>query len=304
MQLQQLRYFLAVLDQGGFTRAAQHLGRTQQAVSKALRQLEDELGVRLLDRESGTPGPTAFGRELAEFARRVVQDESQLRHRLQAARSPTTGRVRIGASPTVAGTLVTPAVDALASAQPGLALQVHAGIQATLLAQLAAGEIDVAVYVRTDEARALPPGIVGETLRLEDYLVVAASTHPLAGAAAPLPTATLAAADWVLGANSGDVEAAWREVFEASGIAQPEPRLVTTSVEFCRNVLARGRHVSVLPRGLVAAALARGELVALPAPQFAWQRPVVMSHRGGAPLPTPLLAVIQALHAAAAGHCG
>jgi len=44
--MQQLRYFIAVLDHGGFTRAAAHLGRTQQAVSKALGLLEDELGVR------------------------------------------------------------------------------------------------------------------------------------------------------------------------------------------------------------------------------------------------------------------
>ena len=67
MRLQQLRYFLAVIDEGGFTRAAQHLGRTQQAVSKALGLLEQELGVRLLDRESGSPGPTLFGRERASF---------------------------------------------------------------------------------------------------------------------------------------------------------------------------------------------------------------------------------------------
>jgi DNA-binding transcriptional LysR family regulator len=63
MQIQQLRYFLAVIDHGGFTRAATHLGRTQQAISKSLRQLEAELGVRLLDRESSVPRPTAFGHE-------------------------------------------------------------------------------------------------------------------------------------------------------------------------------------------------------------------------------------------------
>lgn len=300
MQFQQLRYFLAILDQGGFTRAAQHLGRTQQAVSKAMRQLEDELGVRLLDRESGIPGPTAFGRELAAFARRALQDETQLRGRLQAARSRTTGVVRIGASPAVAGSLVTPAVEALTLAQPGLLLQVHAGIQSMLVAQLAGGELDVALFVRTDESLPLPTGVVSETLRLEDYCVVAASTHPLARTAGPIPTARLATAEWVLGANSGDVEAAWREVFEADGLAQPTPRLVTTSVEFCRNMLARGRHVSVLPRSLVAAGLARGELVALDAPQFSWQRPVILACRDHSPLPPPLLAVIQSLHAAAA----
>lgn len=132
---------------------------------------------------------------------------------------------------------------------PGLILHVHAGIQSTLLSQLANGDLDIAVYVLTDDAVEPGPGIHSETLRLEHYLAVAGANHPLASARFPLDTATLAAADWVLGASSGDVGAAWREVFEASGIPQPTPRLVTTSVEFCRNVLARGRHVSVLTRG-------------------------------------------------------
>ena len=98
MQMQQLRYFLAVVEHGGFTRAAEQLGRTQQAVSKALRLLEADLGVRLLDREAGAPRPTAFGLMLLEFARRVTRDEGEFRARLQQVRSASRGEVRIGTS--------------------------------------------------------------------------------------------------------------------------------------------------------------------------------------------------------------
>lgn len=72
-RLQQLRYFLAVIDEGGLARAAQHLRRTQQAVSNALCLLEQEFGVRLLDRESGSPGPTLLHRELASFGGQEIQ---------------------------------------------------------------------------------------------------------------------------------------------------------------------------------------------------------------------------------------
>ena len=65
LSLRQVRYFLAVVEHGGFTRAAQQLGRTQQAVSKALRLLEADLGVRLLDREAGAPRPTVATKRTA-----------------------------------------------------------------------------------------------------------------------------------------------------------------------------------------------------------------------------------------------
>jgi DNA-binding transcriptional LysR family regulator len=56
MELGQLRYVIAIVEHGSFSRAASELGRTQQALSKAIHGLEEELGVRLLDR-SGAPIP-------------------------------------------------------------------------------------------------------------------------------------------------------------------------------------------------------------------------------------------------------
>ena len=58
MDLKQLRYFLAVVRLGSFSAAAEELGRTQQAVSKGVRQLEERLGVRLVDRSARQPRPT------------------------------------------------------------------------------------------------------------------------------------------------------------------------------------------------------------------------------------------------------
>ena len=149
MQMQQLRYFLAVVEQGGFTRAAQQLGRTQQAVSKALRLLEEDLGVRLLDREAGGPRPTAFGLLLLDFARRVTRDESEFRARLQQVQSAARGEVRIGASVTVAASLVTPATEQMLAAHRGIGVSVVDGLQQTLVPAVARGELDVAVFIRT-----------------------------------------------------------------------------------------------------------------------------------------------------------
>lgn len=293
--MQQLRYFLAVVEHGGFTRAAQQLGRTQQAVSKALRLLEADLGVRLLDREAGAPRPTAFGLMLLEFARRVTRDEGEFRARLQQVRTASRGEVRIGTSATVAASLVTPATELMLAAHRGVVVSVVDGLQPSLAPAVARGELDLAVFIRTlDEP--LAPALTVETLSQQEYRVVAGAAHPLANAGTAPTLAQLAAAAWVQGANSGDIEAAWLEAFDAAGVAPPEPALVTSSVEFCRELLRRGRYLSVLPLGLIAGDLASGRLTALAAPGIEWQRPVNLVYRADAIREPAVLATIRALH--------
>jgi DNA-binding transcriptional LysR family regulator len=292
--MQQLRYFIAVLDHGGFTRAAAHLGRTQQAVSKALGLLEDELGVRLLDRESAAPQATAFGREVERFARGVLRDEAELRQRLQAARGSVAGHIVLGAGPTAAA-LAAEAAARLARTHPRLVLSVRDGVQQGLDAALRDGTLDLALYTRV-QARATADGLHTETLMSNTYRVLAGRSHPFAQHDGARTTAELARAEWVLGDNAGDVEAAWREAFETAGVPPPEARCTTTSVEFCRRLLERGGHIGILPMALVDREVRDGALVALDAPQFVWQRPLELACRLDPVADPALLAVVQALH--------
>lgn len=293
MEIRQLRYFMAVIEHGGFSRAAAHLGRTQQALSKSIRSLEEDLGVRLLDRESDVPRPTAFGAMLVEFARRVAHDESELRRHLKRDIDAGTC-IRIGASPTTAARVVR-AVSALAVSHPQLRVEVQDGVQSGILAALTRGDIDLALYIRIEPLAADPADLVVETLGHETYRLVAGAQHPLAAKSGAISISDLAKTDWLLGSNAGDVESAWREMFESAGIAPPESRCTTSSVEFCRDLLRAGRHLSILPLGLINHERARGELVALPAERFSWSRPVILGYRRSTPS-AAALAVIHALH--------
>ena len=295
MQIQQLRYFLAVIDHGGFTRAATHLGRTQQAISKSLRQLEAELGVRLLDRESSVPRPTAFGHELARFARQVISDETLLRQTLQSDAIKRSGRLRIGASPTAAASRVATAVEILERRHPGIVVTIISGLQPDLLAALADNTLDVAVYIRTRPSTNDMSGIIRETLGHESYRIIAGNKHPLCTATKEITLEDLTAYPWIRGSNSGDVEAAWREPFESAGLAPPHFSIETSSIEFCRTLLEHGRHLTVLPTALLGPDLASGTLVALPSSQFEWQRPLVLAYRNSPPNEA-LLPLIQAFH--------
>jgi len=295
MQIQQLRYFLAVIDHGGFTRAATHLGRTQQAISKSLRQLEADLGVRLLDRESSVPRPTAFGHELARFARRVISDETLLRQTLQSHSGERTGRIRIGASPTAAASRVATAVETLERRHPGIVVTITSGLQSELLAALTDNTLDVAVYIRTHPNADDVSGVIRETLGHEPYRIIVGGNHPLCRSTKEITPQDLTAYPWIRGSNSGDVEAAWREPFESAGLAPPQFSIETSSIEFCKTLLEHGRHLTVLPTALIGPDLANGNLVALPAAQFEWHRPLILAYRNEPPSDA-LLPLIQAFH--------
>ena len=100
MELRQIQHFLAVVDLGNFHRAAEKVNLTQQAVSKSVRQLENQLGVRLLDRNRQSVSPTPFGELLLPHARAVDSEIRQFMRSLNAQLGIDQDVVRIGATPT------------------------------------------------------------------------------------------------------------------------------------------------------------------------------------------------------------
>lgn len=151
MELRQLRHFLAVVDHGSFSRAAQMLGKSQQALSKSIHALEQSLGVRLLDRNPRASALTAFGQLLLPFARNIDLEAASFRERLAAVRRAERGRVRLGASPASATQLVTEAVLHLAATQPELQIAVLSGIFQGMERELLAGELDLFVCIDNDD---------------------------------------------------------------------------------------------------------------------------------------------------------
>lgn len=296
MELRQLRYFMAIVEHGSFSRAAAELGRTQQALSKAMQALEDELGVRLLDRDSQRASPTAFGELVLEHGRAIEGETRSLRTRLTQLLEEDAGAVRLGTGPTPAGGLVARAVLALQKARPRIRIDVHAGVHAELVAQLQQGRIDLAVCIETDS---LDPGnLARETLVDEEYLVVCGAGHPLADRY-DVSAGDLAQSQWIIGRRLGEVEAAWAALFDEAGLARPQAAIETSSLEFALGLLRAGRHLGVLPNGLVEDDLRIGRLRRLAVTQAAWRRPVVLMYRRGNLQAPAMLAVISALYAAA-----
>src|SRR5438045_2663153 len=102
MEMTQLEFFRKVIEEGSFSKAADSVGRTQPAVSIAIRRLEEEVGAPLLDRSQKTPVLTEAGEVIHDYAQRILTLRDQARETVAELRTLKRGRVRVGANESTA----------------------------------------------------------------------------------------------------------------------------------------------------------------------------------------------------------
>src|SRR3954452_22615052 len=145
MELRQLEYFVAVVEEAGFTRAAERVHISQSGVSAQVRQLEHELGAVLLDRSGRAAPPTAAGTALLPHARAALAAVAAARQAVDDVNGLVRGRLVVGM---VNGCTVRPLFDALASfhlAHPGIELSLYEDGSDRLVDGVRAGTTDLAL---------------------------------------------------------------------------------------------------------------------------------------------------------------
>lgn len=144
MELHQLRYFVAVADEGGFCKAAAKLRLSQPSLSQQVRRLERSLGRNLFDRLGRRTLLTEAGRALLPRAKQVLADVRELEgtsDRLQAAG----GRLAIGAIPTIAPYLLPRVVKELLRVHRGMQVVIREDVTDRLVPLLVDAELDMCV---------------------------------------------------------------------------------------------------------------------------------------------------------------
>ncbi|MBT2532988.1 LysR family transcriptional regulator [Arthrobacter sp. ISL-48] len=175
LSLRQLDVFVAVIDEGGFSAAADHLGMSQSAVSHALAALERAFGAPLIVR---TPpiAATALGDAILPHARSVLASVRALRATVDVQREGLAkGMVRLAAAPTASHRLVPGLLNRWRAELPGLDIRLFEGSDDELEVWLASGAVDAAVLIDPDP---IPPGSI--VLARDDFRAVVRSDHPLA----------------------------------------------------------------------------------------------------------------------------
>lgn len=296
MELRELRSFLAVIEHASFSRAAQQLGVSQQAISRHIQGLEQSVGVRLIERDQRSVVPTVLGRALVHYANNMLAESAGFQRHVADALAGSRSQVRLGSSPTASTQLVSEAVLSMQRDCSHIHLDVIAGALPSAAQSLMNGDMDI--FVGIDNGEFEYEGIERETLAMELYCVVAGNQHPLAQVA--LPTARqLAAGDWIMGKYLGEVEAGWRHAFSARGLAVPVPKITTTSLDFCKTVLVSSPFLSLLPRQLVEAEVDSGALSCLMTDGFTWERPIALFYRRNTTFSDGISATIEAVRVAA-----
>ncbi|GAA3878984.1 LysR substrate-binding domain-containing protein [Saccharothrix violaceirubra] len=173
MTLHQLAYFLAVARTRNFTRAAEQVRVAQPSLSKQIHALERELGAELFSRARGNVALTPAGEALLPVASRIVSDVDTARLEVAELVGLRRGRLRVGATPSLCGSLFADVLKAYHDAFPGIRVLVEEGGSRDLVRALEAGDLDLALVIASpvDADRALTVIPV-----LREELVVASPT--------------------------------------------------------------------------------------------------------------------------------
>jgi DNA-binding transcriptional LysR family regulator len=179
MELRQLRYFVTVVEEAGFTRAAERLHLAQPGLSAQVRQLERELGQPLLDRSGRSVRPTEVGEAVLPYARAALAAVDGVRQTVEAYTGLLRGRVAVGLVP---GTLahafdVAGQLADFHDAHPQVEVTLTEDTSDRMLAALRRGELDLAVIGVAGQA---PPAGIDLCVVIDEPLVAAAVPgHPL-----------------------------------------------------------------------------------------------------------------------------
>jgi LysR family hydrogen peroxide-inducible transcriptional activator len=173
VDLEQLRQFLKVAELGNFTRAAEVVGLSQPALSRAIARLEEELGQPVFERQTRHVTLTDAGRSLFARAQQILALADDVK--AEICDDGQTGRIRVGAIPTIAPFFLPPFLQDFRRDFPRAVVIVEEEVTGNLLPKLADGAIDLALLVRPVEAKYLQV----ENLFEEELLLVMSPDHPL-----------------------------------------------------------------------------------------------------------------------------
>ena len=172
--LKQLHYLVAISEQLNFTRAAQSCFVTQSTLSAGLKELEDVLGTRLVERDRQTVLMTPIGLEVAKRARAILAATQDLVEIAAESRAPMTGLLRLGVIPTIAPFLLPPCMLLLRERYPDLRLALREDLTANLLSRLEDGQLDLALIALPYETG----NLIVEPLFDDDLWIVGRKNDP------------------------------------------------------------------------------------------------------------------------------
>lgn len=254
MKIDDISAFVAVVRNQSISAAADALGLTQSAITRRVQNLEQALGVELLDRSVKPPKPSAMGKQVYEQCAKVLLEVERLRDLVQEDHAPT-GVFRIGVIQTIGDVVLLDTLQKLNQAFDGLHTEVASGWGAQLVQRVDKGEIDAAVAL-FPATKVLPDGLRGRTLgRIE--LVVVAKKDALSRRAYKLRD--IFGQGWVLNPDGCGFRAGLARALAEQGLSF-KINLETFGTDLQLGLVANGVGLGLMPRPILERSRHRAQL--------------------------------------------
>ena len=259
--LRQLTYVIALARQGTFSRAAEASFVTQPTLSAGIKELEDILGAKLVERDPTGAQLTPVGAAIVARAEKIIAEAQDLVVAAKGAAEPLSSRFRLGAIPTVAPFLLPKALPALRKAYPKLQLYLREDLTARLIEGLRARTLDAALIALPYEAA----GIEAESLFDDEFLLMTPPGHPLANQAGLNPSDVISEELLLLEDGHCLRDHALSICVKPPTNGEGEPEIGATSLHTLVHMVAGGLGASLLPRLAADAGVTAGADVTLTA---------------------------------------
>jgi DNA-binding transcriptional LysR family regulator len=245
MQLHQMKYFLAVADEGSFTRAAERLTIAQPSLSAQIARLERELGGRLFERLPRGVALTPAGRAFAAEARQTVLAAGRARRAAQSALNATGGEIEVATVLSIAVGLLPATISVWHRARPGVSLGLHEYRHRDALEQaVASGVGDLGIGPT-------PVNWKGPLVDLgEEEFVVVLPQGDVAASARSVPLGALAGREWVLYSETHGLSELLEAACANAGF-RPAGSVRTGQVEAAARLAAAGVGPALVPRNVI-----------------------------------------------------
>ncbi|MFD7401798.1 LysR family transcriptional regulator [Streptomyces sp. NPDC059866] len=243
MDLQQMRYVLAVAETASFTRAAEQCHIVQSALSHQVARLERELGARLFDRTSRRVRLTTAGEAFLPAARQALEAAERARAEVAAATGEIRGKLTVGSIPTVSAVDLPAVLRDYRLRYPQVRISLRAGSSERLVEQVRDGRLDAAFL-------GLQPGFRLEGVRDKElahgqHVAVVAPDHPLA-TEHEVDLRLLADEVFVDFADGSAARAQSDQAFAAVGLRR-EVAFEVSGVELMVRMVRHGLGIALLP---------------------------------------------------------
>lgn len=301
LKFKPLLIFDRVFQRRSILHAARELYLTQSAVTKAIRELEDDLGVQLFQRTNRGVDPTVFGLLLGARVKSVIAEVRYLADELNSFRSAESGHVIVGTLIAGSAKLLPMAIADLKRRAPGVLVTVREGVGDRLYPALSAGELDVIVGRIPDRDHAITRSLSIEHERLftESFCMVVRQGHALTEMESPTLADTLDHL-WILPVAESSVRMVAEELFVNAGLELPPRRVESLSLLTNVGLIMHADACSLMPRGAVELLGGGTRIVELQMSGVGHFGDVGFSVRSGRPLTPAAHLFTEALRSAAA----